>query len=105
MSRYTLTAQAKQDLKEIKNYIARNNLAAARRFVQAFRQQCQLLAEFPGMGRSYSQLAPSLRGFPIDSYIILYRPLKKGIEVERTMIITQKVHNITSTGLNHFYPR
>jgi len=42
MSHYILTAQAKQDLKEIKDYIARNNSAAARRFVQAFRQQCQL---------------------------------------------------------------
>ncbi|NES19539.1 MAG: type II toxin-antitoxin system RelE/ParE family toxin [Symploca sp. SIO3E6] len=65
MSRYILTAQAKLDLKEIKDYIARHNPAAARHFVEAFRQQCQLLAKFPSMGRSYIQLAPLLRGFPL----------------------------------------
>jgi len=85
MSHYILTAQAKQDLKEIKDYIARNNPAAARRFVQAFRQQCQLIARFPEIGRSYSQLAPALRGFPLENYIIFYRPAAKGIEVERLL--------------------
>ncbi|NET62710.1 MAG: type II toxin-antitoxin system RelE/ParE family toxin [Symploca sp. SIO2E6] len=85
MSRYVLTAQAKLDLKEIKDYIVRNNPAAARRFVEVFRQQCQLLAKFPSMGRSYSQLAPLLRGFPLENYIIFYRSLEKGIEVERLL--------------------
>ncbi|NET62115.1 MAG: type II toxin-antitoxin system RelE/ParE family toxin [Symploca sp. SIO2E6] len=85
MSRYILTAQAKLDLKEVKDYIVRNNPAAARRFIQAFRQQCQLLAKFPNMGRSYSQLAPSLRGFPLEKYIIFYRSIDKGIEVERLL--------------------
>ncbi|MBC6476405.1 MAG: type II toxin-antitoxin system RelE/ParE family toxin [Hormoscilla sp. GM102CHS1] len=80
MSHYILTAQAKQYLKEIKDYSA-----AARRFVQAFRQQCQLIARFPAMGRSYSQLAPALRVFPLENYIIFYRPAAKGIEVERLL--------------------
>jgi len=33
MSRYVLSDPSKQDIKQIKNYIAGNNLAAARRFV------------------------------------------------------------------------
>jgi len=37
------------------------------------------------MGRSYSQLAPALRGFPLENYIIFYRPAAKGIEVERLL--------------------
>jgi len=70
MSRYILTAQAKLDLKEIKNYIGRNNLTAARRFVEEFREQCQLIVKFPEMGRSYEKIAPDMRGFPIGNYII-----------------------------------
>jgi len=85
MSRYILSKQAKQDLQEIKNYIARDNLAAARNFVQEFRQQCQLLAKFPGMGRSYEELASQLRGFPLGRYIIFYCPIKNGIEINRVL--------------------
>lgn len=58
MSKYILTAQAKLALREIKNYIGRKNLTAARRFVAEFREQCQLIVKFPEMGRSYEQLAP-----------------------------------------------
>jgi toxin ParE1/3/4 len=72
-------------LKEIKNYIARSNIAAARSFVEGFWEQCRILAMFPGMCRSYSQLAPSLRMFTIGNYIIFYRPIEKGIEVERLL--------------------
>ncbi|MEG3877282.1 type II toxin-antitoxin system RelE/ParE family toxin [Microcoleus sp. herbarium19] len=41
------------DLREIKNYIARDNIAAARRFVETFRNQCNLIAKSPRMGRNY----------------------------------------------------
>jgi toxin ParE1/3/4 len=34
------------------------------------------------MGRSLDYLAPSLRGFTIGNYIIFYRPIENGIEIE-----------------------
>jgi len=85
MNRYILTSQAKLDLREIKNYIGQNNLTAARRFVEEFREQCQLIIKFPEMGRSYDELAIGLRGFPIGNYIILYRQIQNGIEVNRVL--------------------
>jgi toxin ParE1/3/4 len=85
MSRYFLSTQAKYDLREIKNYIARDNLAAARRFVESFRDQCNLIAKSPRMGRSYEELASGLRGFAIGNYIIFYRPIENGIAVERLL--------------------
>ncbi len=85
MNRYILTAQAKLDLREIKNYIGRNNLTAARRFVEEFREQCQLIIKFPEMGRGYEELAPGLRGFGLGNYIILYRQIQDGIEVNRLL--------------------
>ncbi|MHC5827388.1 MAG: type II toxin-antitoxin system RelE/ParE family toxin [Nostoc sp.] len=46
MSRYILSAAAKQDLKDIKNYIIGFNLGAAERFLDAFEEKCVLLADF-----------------------------------------------------------
>lgn len=85
MSKYFISTQAKYDLRDIKNYIARDNLGAARRFVETFRNQCNLIAKSPRMGRSYEELAPGLRGFVIGNYIIFYRPIANGITVERLL--------------------
>lgn len=37
------------------------------------------------MGRNFDYLAPSLRGFVLGNYIIFYRPIENGIEVERLL--------------------
>jgi toxin ParE1/3/4 len=35
------------------------------------------------MGKAYSQLAPDLRGAPIEDYIIFYYPRADGIDIAR----------------------
>lgn len=37
------------------------------------------------MGRSREELAPSLRSLPVDKYVIFYRPIENGIQVERVL--------------------
>ncbi|MCL1469874.1 type II toxin-antitoxin system RelE/ParE family toxin [Argonema antarcticum] len=81
--RYTLSKQAKLDLKDIKNYIVRDSLDNAETFVREIAERFQSLADFPGMGRSYETLMPNLRGFIVGNYIIFYRPTKNGIAIER----------------------
>ena len=83
--RFTLSAQARRDLKDIKDYIARDSLDQAEEFVRAIAERFQKLAGFPGMGRSYEDLAPNLRGFPIGNYLIFYRPTEQGISIERIL--------------------
>ena len=83
--RFTLSAQARQDLKDIKDYIARDSLDRAEEFVRSIAERFQKLADFPSMGRSYEELAPTLRGFPIGNYIIFYRPTDRGIAIERIL--------------------
>lgn len=83
--RYTLSGQAKQDLKAIKDYIARDSLDRAETFIKSIAERFQKLADFSGMGHSYEKLVPSLRGFPIGNYIIFYRPTEKGIAIERIL--------------------
>ncbi|RCJ30547.1 plasmid stabilization protein [Nostoc minutum NIES-26] len=85
MSKYILSAAARQDLKDIKNYMSRFNLGAASRFLDAFEEKCLLLAEFPELGRSREELAPNLRSLPVDNQVIFYRPIKNGIQVERVL--------------------
>ena len=83
MSRYVLTIPAKQDLKEINRYIIRYNPDVARRLNEKIKQQCKLLADFPNMGQSCDNFARGLRSFPVEDYLIFYRPIDDGVEVVR----------------------
>ncbi|MDZ8260781.1 type II toxin-antitoxin system RelE/ParE family toxin [Nostoc sp. ChiQUE01b] len=83
MSRYVLTIPAKQDLKQINRYIIRYNPDAARRLNEKIKQQCKLLADFPNMGQSFDNFARRLRSFPVEDYLIFYRPIDGGVEVVR----------------------
>jgi toxin ParE1/3/4 len=83
--RYTLSLQARQDLKDIKDYIARDSLDRAEDFVNSIAERFRVLASFPSMGRQYESLAANLRGFPVGNYIIFYRPMQSGIAIERIL--------------------
>ncbi|MEQ8756916.1 MAG: type II toxin-antitoxin system RelE/ParE family toxin [Coleofasciculus sp. G1-WW12-02] len=46
MGNYSFSAPARQDLRQIKNYMAQFSLSAASRFLDAFEEKCRLLADF-----------------------------------------------------------
>ncbi len=50
MSRYVLSQEAREDLREIKLYIAKDSTAAARRVIAQFRQAFRSVAKMPRMG-------------------------------------------------------
>jgi len=56
VSRLKLTRLAVQDLQEIGDYIANDNITAAHRFVQRLEQRCRSLAQRPGIGRKRDEL-------------------------------------------------
>lgn len=85
MSRYFLTLQAKQDVKEISRRIALENPAAAKRLVAEIKRKCKRAADFPEMGHSYDSLLPSLRGLFVGNYVVLYFPKKNSIQVIRVL--------------------
>ncbi|MBO1350704.1 MAG: type II toxin-antitoxin system RelE/ParE family toxin [Hormoscilla sp. GUM202] len=91
---YRLSAAAKQDLREIKNYIARFSLGAATRFLDAFEEKISLLVAFPEMGRNRDEFAPNLRSLPVDQYVIFYRKIEKVIQVERVLSGYRDFENI-----------
>lgn len=85
MGRYILTVPARQDLKEISRFITQFNPAAGRRFKNRIQQQCRQLADFPNMGLNRDDLEPRLQSFPVEDYLIFYRPIDQGIEIVRVV--------------------
>ncbi|WP_143046397.1 type II toxin-antitoxin system RelE/ParE family toxin [Trichormus sp. NMC-1] len=73
MSNYSLTDEAIEDINEICEYLSNFNLDSAHQFLDTIEQKCQMLAQFPNMGRSYAELSPELRGISTNPYIIFYR--------------------------------
>lgn len=85
MSTYSFSETAIRDLDEICEYIAEQNSKAASQLFDRIRQKCKLVADFPNMGKSYNTIAPNLRGFPVEDYIILYYPRENGISIARVI--------------------
>jgi toxin ParE1/3/4 len=85
MSSYIISPSASRDLNQIADYFLARNLEAGEKLFRDFNKKCQKLARFPNLGRSYSHINPSLRGLPLDGYIIIYQVIDDGIEILRVV--------------------
>ena len=83
MARVVRTKLARQNIKEIGRYIAResSSRAVALRFLDSISEKCRLYATQPLMGEARPDLGNNVRCLPIGNYIALYRPLNDGIEL------------------------
>ena len=62
--------EARQDLRDIGDYIAHDDGRAARRFVRMLREKCALIGRNPHAGRERPERREGLRSFPAQSYVI-----------------------------------
>lgn len=85
MKGYRVSAAARMDLEEIWLYIAQDNPDAADRFIRAIISRFPKLAMTPELGRRREELSPRLRSFPLNNYVIFYRPTENGIEIARVL--------------------
>ncbi|MEC4819600.1 MAG: type II toxin-antitoxin system RelE/ParE family toxin [Scytonema sp. PMC 1069.18] len=85
MSQVIRTPKAKNDLKEIWNYIADYSEERADSLLKMLGEKMQTLAQFPLMGKERAEILEGLRSFPVNNYIIFYRPIDNGIEVIRVL--------------------
>ena len=74
-------AEAQRDLREIGDFIARDNREAARRFVRFLRAKCRILAADPYIGRERPELSAGLRSYPVQRHVIFYRVLGDAVEI------------------------
>ncbi len=85
MTRFRLSALAKNDLAEIWTFIAADNPAAADRQSGAFFDRFHMLAANPEMGESHPELGVELRLFSVGNYVIAFRRMAGGVEIARVV--------------------
>ena len=81
MSRFLFGRYVEGDLREIRDYIAQESPESARRLMVRFVGAFRLLANHPELGHVREDLpVPSLRFWPIGSYLVVYLA-EKPIEI------------------------
>jgi len=83
--RYRLSPEARLDLLQIREYIARDNPSAAAKTIRSIRDVVRtVISRFPEAGAFCDNLATGLRCFPIRSYVVYYR-FDNDVEVVRVL--------------------
>ena len=81
MPKLIISPTAREDLKEIRDYIAEDNKSTALAYIKMLHGKCKKLADSPKIGVQYG----ALRKFPVGNYLIFYREQKKHIEIVRVL--------------------
>lgn len=86
MNEYDLTLQARLDLFEAWEYIARESLEAADRVIEDIHSGMRLLANNPELGHRRSDLsAEPVKFWLVHSYFIIYRPGTNPLQILRVL--------------------
>jgi len=87
MMRYTLSRPAAIDLYSIDDYISRGDPRAAERVIAELEAAMNLISRMPGMGhvRPSSISTTGLRFFSVGSYLIVYLPDTKPLQIVRVL--------------------
>ena len=94
MRQLELTNSARQDLKEIWEYIAWNNLAAANKLVKSITDKLPLLCDHPLMGSRRDDLLINLRSISVKKYIIYYQPFDDRIEILHVLHSSRDIKSV-----------
>lgn len=89
-----LSPQAERDLEEILTDLDRKSTAAADRYAAAFDEKGRTLARFPEMGRSRSEINPTLRSTLVAPYVLFYRLEGDVVQVLRILHGRRDVRSI-----------
>lgn len=68
-----VTVPAAQDLRDIEEFIGKDNPSAAVQFVRKLTDRFHELLQSPGIGRKRDDLAAGLRSTRVGDYLIFYR--------------------------------
>jgi antitoxin ParD1/3/4/toxin ParE1/3/4 len=99
--RYVLAPQAAADLAEIWRYIKnQSSIAMADRVESVIREKFALLAQTPEVGHRRSNLTgENVKFFPVYSYLIVYRPETKSLQIVSLLHGRRDVEQILRTRL------
>lgn len=92
MSKYALTPEADQDLTEIWEYIALDDIEAADRWDTKLREAFEMLARNPRAGHTRKDLSDfPVLFWPVGAYLVIYRVLSDHVEI---LAVTQGARHI-----------
>jgi toxin ParE1/3/4 len=83
--RYRISSLARLDLDEIHDYIARDNPAAAQRWLKRTMEQVAWLAKNPYSGEQRADIRPDLRSMSHGNYVIFFRSRQDHLEIVRVL--------------------
>jgi toxin ParE1/3/4 len=84
--RFVLTHVAQADIRDILDFLKTESPAATVRVRSVPREAMRLLAERPGIGHLRTDLADeTVRFWPVFSYLVIYRPDIKPIQIVRVL--------------------
>jgi toxin ParE1/3/4 len=82
MAEVVKSLEAKERLKQIVEYIAKDNLAASIRWLDEIEAIFALLAEQPGIGqRVQTRRFGIVRRHVVGNYLVYYQPITGGVEI------------------------
>ncbi len=70
MTQVSYSNKARDDLREIRAFIAANSVDIADKFIDRIEEKCHLLAATPKIGRARFDIADGLRVFPPSGHVI-----------------------------------
>ena len=95
MKRFILTPRAKQDVNDIWDYIANDNIEAADRVLDALDNAMIRLATNPGIGHWRDELTDKRHRFLlVYSYLIVYRHATKPLQIIRVLHAARDVQSM-----------
>jgi toxin ParE1/3/4 len=94
MPRVQRSRQAEEDLIAIAQYIARDNLSAAIRWLDAIEEKLSLLASRPLMGEAVDHIRPGLRRASHGKYLIFFEPRDDGIALVRVLHGARRIEEL-----------
>lgn len=86
MASFELSGPAVRDLRQIYDWIAEDDPAAADRVMLDLREAMARLVEVPGLGHVREDLGdPSLRVWTVHRYVIIYQPDAEPLTIVRVL--------------------
>jgi toxin ParE1/3/4 len=99
--RVRLTAQSRDDLSEIWDYIADDNITAADRTVDRLIAACQKFAHTPEVGRSREEFRHGLRSFAVGNHVIFYRIWPEQVDILRILHGARNIEELLTLKLDN----
>ena len=83
MARVCWTDKAEESVLAIGRYIIEQTQSRQRGLdvITKIEEKCARYAEFPQAGAPRHDIGPGLRCFPVDSFLVIYRPIEDGIAI------------------------